>query len=319
MDWNGKPYHSLDSYLKSLYGGKIYKLALNGGMTCPNRDGLIDTRGCIFCSKGGSGDFAASPALSVTEQIEAARHTVRNKTGAGPYIAYFQAYTNTYAPVSYLESIFMEAIRHPDIVGLSIATRPDCLPPDVLSLLDRLNRIKPVWVELGLQTAKETTAAFIRRGYELPVFEAALLSLGRLSIPAVIHVIFGLPGETKADMLDTIDYLGGWQIDGIKLQLLHVLKGTDLADLFLSGGFKTLTLGEYIDILISSLERLPPSVVIHRLTGDGPRDLLLAPEWSLHKRHVLNTLHKEMKLRNTCQGRLADEHRLCCERAKTRR
>ena len=299
--WEGKPYYSLSAYLKHTYGRKFYKLSLDGGMTCPNRDGTLDTRGCIFCS-GGSGSFTPPWRLSVTEQIEAARQLVSQKT-QGPYIAYFQAYTNTYAPVDYLERIFTEAISHREVAILSIATRPDCLSDDVLALLSRLNRIKPVWIELGLQTIHEDTAAWIRRGYPLSVFEQASARLNACSIPVIAHVILGLPHETKEDMLATAAWLSHSGVQGIKLQLLHVLEGTDLAAYYRSGGFEVLSLEAYTDILIDCIELLPPELVIHRLTGDGPEKLLIAPLWSLRKRHTLNTILKEMKQRGSYQGR----------------
>lgn len=301
--WNGKPYYSLNSYLKNTYGQKLYKLALDGGMTCPNRDGTLGTRGCIFCSRGGSGEFTPSRLLSVTEQIEAARQMVRKKQKDGFYIAYFQAFTNTYAPIEYLEQIFMEAILHPSIAILSIATRPDCLSDEVLELLARLNRIKPVWIELGLQTIHESSAVFIRRGYALPVFNDALARLKAISIPVIVHVILGLPHESKEDMLATVTYLAHAGIQGIKLQLLHVLKDTDLADYYREGHFQVLTFEEYLDILIDAVEALPSDVVIHRLTGDGPEQLLIAPLWSLQKWHILNGILEEMKKRGAYQGR----------------
>lgn len=302
-NWNDKPYYSLNTYLKHTFGEKLYKIALDGGMTCPNRDGTLGTRGCIFCSRGGSGEFTPSRQLSVTEQIEAAKLIVRQKQKDGQYIAYFQAFTNTYAPVDYLERIFMEAIIHPDVAILSIATRPDCLSEEILALLARLNQIKPVWIELGLQTIHESSACFIRRGYELPVFEAALKRLKELSIPVIVHVILGLPHESREDMQATISYLAHAGIQGIKLQLLHVLKDTDLADYYMGGNFEVLTFEEYLDILIDAIELLPPDVVIHRLTGDGPKQLLIAPLWSLDKWHVLNTILNEMKKRGAYQGR----------------
>lgn len=304
-----KPYYSLNDYLLENYGEKLYKLSLDGGMTCPNRDGHIGSRGCIFCSvEHGSGDFAASRLLSITEQIETAKARVTGKFSGSHYIAYFQAFTNTYADVSYLEKIFTEAIMHPDIKILSIATRPDCLPEDVLELLSRLNRIKPVWIELGLQTIHQKTADYIRRGYALDCYSEAVRKLHTLGIPVITHVILGLPGETKPDMLETVRYLNKVGTDGVKLQLLHVLKDTDLADDYLNGQFKELSLEEYIDIVIDSLEALSPDIVIHRLTGDGPKKLLLAPLWSSNKKHVLNTLHGEIRRRNTYQGKEYTKH-----------
>lgn len=305
--WNGKPYYSLDYYLKETFGEKVYKLSLNAGMTCPNRDGTLGYKGCIFCSEGGSGDFAASRTLSITEQIEAAKERIRHKHSGNQYIAYFQAYTNTYAPVSYLSRIYREAITHPEITALSIATRPDCLENDVLELLEKLNCIKPVWIELGLQTIHPKSASFIRRGYELLCFENAVAELKKRNITVIVHTILGLPTETAADMLETISYLSAVPIDGIKLQLLHILKETDLADYFMKTNFSVFTLEEYVDLLISCIELLPPHIVIHRLTGDGPKDLLIAPMWSKNKRMVLNTIHKEFKSRNTWQGKNAKE------------
>lgn len=307
MDWNGKPYHSLDYELKKQFGQKVYRLSLNGGMTCPNRDGTKGTGGCIFCSAGGSGDFAAPAMESVTAQIEAAKAQVQKKmAGSGAYIAYFQSYTNTYGPVSHLRSIFTEAILHPDIRALSIATRPDCLEPEVVELLKELCAIKPVWVELGLQTIHESTALLIRRGYPLTVFESAATRLKQAGITVIVHVILGLPGETREMMLDTVRYLADWQgapIDGIKLQLLHILEGTDLAQLYRRSPFPVPDMDEYIDLVIDCVELLPPEMTVHRITGDGPKKLLIAPLWSGNKRLVLNTLHRRFRERDTWQGK----------------
>lgn len=305
--WNGKPYHSLDYMLKERFGEKVYKVTLNGGMSCPNRDGTIGHGGCIFCSEGGSGDFAASAALSIHEQIDSQIAMLSAKRPIHKYIAYFQAYTNTYAPLSYLERIFTEAIEHEDIVGLSIGTRPDCLPDETLDLLSELNKKKPVTVELGLQTIHERTAAFIRRGYKLSCFEDALEKLQERKLETVVHTILGLPGETTEDILETMRYLNAHHIDGIKLQLLHVLKHTDLADYYRQTGFHILSEDEYVDLVIRCLEMLSPDITIHRLTGDGPSDLLIAPLWSLKKRSVLNHIHHELKVRDTWQGRLFTE------------
>ncbi len=301
--WGEKSYRSLDYELRERYGEKIYKVSLNGGMTCPNRDGTLGHRGCIFCSEGGSGDFAGNAAQSITEQIESQKAGILKKFPAKHFIAYFQAYTNTYAPVEYLEKIFTEALSHPDIVGLSIGTRPDCLPRPVLDLLSRLNKIKPVSVELGLQTIHEHTAVLIRRGYPLSTFDSAVKDLRSLGLEVVVHTILGLPGETKEDILETMAYLNKQDIQGIKLQLLHVLTGTDLADYYRSPGFSVMTQDEYADLVIACLERLSPSITIHRLTGDGPKDLLIAPLWSSRKRAVLNQIHHQMKELNTWQGR----------------
>lgn len=301
--WNDKHYYSLDYYLKQLYGEKVYKVSLNGGMTCPNRDGKIGVGGCIFCSAGGSGDFAAPKTDSVSTQIDRAIEGIsKSKSVGSKFIAYFQAFTNTYAPVEYLRKLFTEAINHPNIVGLSIATRPDCLPDDVLELLSDLNKMKPVWVELGLQTTKEESASFIRRGYPLSVFDDAVDKLSNLGIATIVHIIVGLPHESREDILNSVRYVSQLPIQGIKLQLLHVLKGTDLAAHL--GEFHILGLEEYVDLVIECLEILPEHIVVHRITGDGPKDLLLAPLWSKKKREVMNRINQELAKRNTWQGRL---------------
>lgn len=274
-------------------------------MTCPNRDGTLDTRGCIFCSAGGSGDFAASARLSITNQIEEAKtliaHKVKKIPNTPQYIAYFQAFTNTYAPVPYLREIFTEALRHPDIAVLSIATRPDCLSAEVLSLLDELNRVKPIWVELGLQTIHEDTAKRIRRGYPLSSYDTAVKNLRDIHIDVIVHLIIGLPYESKEDILRSIDYINDSGIQGIKLQLLHVLKNTDL-EAYLDS-MHILTLDEYVTILVECLEHLDQDIVIHRITGDGPGDLLLAPLWSTNKKLVLNTIQHAMKTLDSWQGK----------------
>lgn len=301
--WNGKPYHSLDYMLRERFGEKVYKVTLNAGMTCPNRDGTLGRRGCIFCSEGGSGDFAADTRLSITDQINSQISLLSSKRPIRKYIAYFQAYTNTYAPVTYLEKVFYEALSHPDIVALSIGTRPDCLGPDVLTLLSSLNKIKPVWIELGLQTMHERTAAYIRRGYPLSCFEDAVYRLRQQEIDVIVHTILGLPGETSQDVLTTMKYLNTRNIQGIKLQLLHILKGTDLAFDFHAGKFRALERDEYLNLVEMCLETLDPSIVIHRVTGDGPKDLLIAPLWASRKREVLNLLHHRMKEHQSFQGK----------------
>lgn len=301
--WNDKRYYSLDYYLKQKYGEKVYKISLDGGMTCPNRDGKIGVGGCIFCSAGGSGDFAAPKTDSVTSQISNAIDGIsRSKSVGSKFIAYFQAFTNTYAPVEYLERLFTEAMNHPNIVGLSIATRPDCLPDDVLELLAKLNKIKPIWVELGLQTSNESSAKFIRRGYPLSVFDNAVMKLNDLGIETIVHIILGLPYETHEDIFNSIKHVSKFPIQGIKLQLLHVIKGTDLEKYL--DDFHILSMDEYIDLVIACLEILPEHVVVHRITGDGPKDLLLAPQWSCRKREVMNRINQELAKRNTWQGRL---------------
>lgn len=305
-NWHGKPYYSLDAYCKNTFQHKCYKIALDAGFTCPNRDGTLGNKGCIFCSTGGSGDFAAKGA-SITDQIQQGKVLWGDKKVGKHFIAYFQAYTNTYGPLPYLERIYKAALEQPEIVGISIATRPDCLSEEILLLLDTLQRQYPhkfIWVELGLQTIHESTAKYIRRGYELPCFEKAIAGLNSHRIPWIVHVILGLPGETALSVYETIGYLNDRKPFGIKLQLLHVLAGTDLATDYEQGLFDALTKEEYLEMLIHSLELLSPEIVIHRLTGDGPQDLLLAPLWSRNKKDVLNTLHREMTLRGTYQGRL---------------
>ncbi|MGN0533663.1 MAG: TIGR01212 family radical SAM protein [Eubacterium sp.] len=287
-------YYSLNNYLRDTFGCKVYKLSLNGGFTCPNRDGTIDTRGCIFCSKGGSGDFAESPLLSISEQIEAGKKRVENKIKDGKYIAYFQAFTNTYAPVEVLREKFTEAMEGEDIVALSVATRPDCLGDDVLRLLAELNKIKPVFVELGLQTIHQKTADYIRRGYTLEVYDEAVKNLKGIGINTVVHIIIGLPGESKSDMLETVRYACKSGIDGIKLQLLHIIKGTDLEKDYNAGKFTLPSLEEYVDIIKSCVEIIPEGVVIHRLTGDGAKKDLVAPLWSADKKNVLNKINKAL-------------------------
>lgn len=289
-------YYSLNEYLKDTYGEKLYKLSLNGGMTCPNRDGLIDTRGCIFCSAGGSGDFAGN-------DIDAAKALISQKYNGSSYIAYFQSYTNTYADTDYLHRLFYPVIMREDIKILSIATRPDCLSGDILALLSELNQIKPVWVELGLQTIHKATSDYIRRGYELPVYDKAMKDLLNIGIKPIVHIIIGLPGETKSMLLDTARYVAHSDAFGIKLQLLHVLKGTDLATDYEAGMFDTLSLETYTEYLSEIIELLPPDMVIHRLTGDGPKNLLLSPLWSTNKKHVLNTINTHFKRNNIIQGR----------------
>lgn len=331
-DWHGRPYYSLDAWCRNTYQHKCYKVALNAHMSCPNRDGSLGTRGCIFCSAGGSGDFAvALPGPENTDnteedmgrQLEEGIRLIAGKLPKAPaassgawaiaeamqpcVIAYFQAYTNTYAPLPYLKQIFSQALSSPVVCGISIATRPDCLPGEVLKLLTDLKKSFPdkfVWVELGLQTIHEKTAAFIRRGYGLPCFEDAVQRLQSAGIPVIVHMILGLPGESETEMLETVRYLNRFRPFGVKLQLLHVLKGTDLAEYYLDGRFEVLTKEAYLNILIKCLENLSPDIVIHRVTGDGPKKILIAPTWSGNKRDVLNTLHSLMRERGSRQGSL---------------
>ncbi len=287
-------YTTLNSYLKDRFGCKVYKIALDGGFTCPNRDGTVGTGGCIFCSKGGSGDFAESREKSISEQIADGKKRVSKKIKDGKYIAYFQAFTNTYAPVERLRELYTEAISQPDIAALSIGTRPDCLGEDVLALLDEMNKRVPVFVELGLQTIHEDTARYIRRGYDLSVYDKAVADLHKIGVNVVTHLIIGLPGESKEDMLRSVEYVCK-MTDGIKLQLLHILKGTDLETEYNSGKIKELALEEYTDIIRDCVKIIPKSVVVHRLTGDGAKKDLIAPMWSADKKNVLNTINRALQ------------------------
>lgn len=293
-------YNSLNKNLMSRFGCKVYKLALDGGMTCPNRDGTLGTRGCIFCLRG-SGDFAAK-ASSVTEQIELAKSRVFAKIKSGKFIAYFQSYTNTYASVEYLEKIFTEAINHPDIAALSVATRPDCLEDEKIRLLQKLCDIKPVTVELGLQTIHESTAEYIRRGYPLSVYDKAVKRLSAAGIETVAHVILYLPGETERMMLDTVQYAADGGINGIKLQLLHILRGTDLEKDYSEGKIILPDMEQYISTLEKCIRILPPDIVIHRLTGDGAKRELIAPMWTADKKRVINAINAAFVRDNIIQG-----------------
>ena len=289
-------YYSLNQYLQDTFHTKVYKIPINAGFTCPNRDGTLDTRGCIFCSSDGSGDFCMPSSMSITNQIEEGKKKVASKIGDnGKYIAYFQAYTNTYAPIERLRSVYEEAINHPDIVAISIATRPDCLPKDVLDLLSELNAIKPVWVELGLQTIHEDTAKYIRRGYALNVYDESVKELKKRGLYTIVHVILGLPNESKKDMLETVDYVVKSGIDGIKLQLLHVLKNTDLAIDYNDGKFTCMSLEEYADLIVDCVRIIPKTIAIHILTGDGAKKDLIAPLWSGDKKRVLNTINAKLR------------------------
>lgn len=290
-------YYSLNRYLRDTFGEKVYKIALDGGFTCPNRDGTKGTGGCIFCSGAGSGEFAGSPEDSVTVQIEKGKELLEGKIKNGKYIAYFQAYTNTYAPPEKLRRLYEEAISHPDIVALSIATRPDCLPGEVLLLLEEMNRRKPVWVELGLQTIHERTAEYIRRGYPLAAYDEAVKKLKEIGVQVIVHVILGLPGETAEEMKETVSYVGGGGADGIKLQLLHVMRGTDLEKDYREGKFRVMEMEEYVDLVADCIALLPERMVIHRMTGDGVRKDLVAPLWSTDKKRVLNALHRALECR----------------------
>lgn len=302
QDWSGKPYYSLDCYCKETFGEKIYKIALDGGFTCPNRDGTIGYGGCIFCSRGGSGEFAAD----IHEDIQKGLSLFGDKKTGDKFIAYFQAYTGTYDKPERLYSLYSAALSHEKIIGISVATRPDCLGEEVLEVFKKLQREFPhklIWIELGLQTIHPDTAAYIRRGYELPVFETAVKQLKALNIPVIVHTILGLPGEDEKRILETIDYVNQIKPFGIKLQLLHILKDTDLAADYEKGLVPVYTKDEYLRILLSCITRLNPNIVIHRITGDGSKDLLIAPTWSLNKRDVLNSFHKLCRETGSFQGK----------------
>lgn len=296
-------YYSLNEYLQEQFGGKVYKLALDIGCTCPNRDGTLDTRGCIFCHNGSS--HFAETGIDLNTQIESAKNRVKSKIKTEKYIAYFQSFTNTYGDIDYLEKQFRIAIEREDIVALSIGTRPDCLPQEILEILENLNKIKPVWIELGLQTSNEKTAKYIRRGYPNITYENAVKELKKRGITVITHIIIGLPNETKEDILKTVDFAVKCGTDGVKLQLLHILKDTDLYEDYKQGKVGVLSLEKYIDILFSCLEKIPKNIVIHRITGDAPKSLLVEPKWSADKKMVLNTINKELEKRDIMQGRYA--------------
>lgn len=298
------PYYSLNKYCRSIYGEKLYKLALDGGMTCPNRDGTLSFLGCSYCSIDGSGDFAADRRLTISEQLEQAKLRVSAKSDCSHFIAYFQAFTNTYAPVSYLRTIFFEAISDPSVAILSIATRTDCFSPEIYELLHELNQIKPVWIELGLQTIHQSSLDAMNTHTKADDFLPVVQKLSELGIKVIAHLILGLPGETKNMMLESIDFVAHSHIFGVKLQLLHVLKNTPLALSYANEPFHIFSMEEYCDFVVDCIERLPPDMVIHRMTGDGPRGMLIEPMWSTDKKRVLNMINKNFTKRCTFQGRL---------------
>lgn len=301
-----KRYYSLNEYCKQTFGNKVYRLSLNGGMTCPNRDGSLSIGGCAFCSEGGSGDFAADYNISISAQISEAKMRIQKKSNCNQFIAYFQAYTNTYAPVSHLRRIFTEALDMPEVVALSIGTRSDCLSDEVLDLLEELSARKPIWIELGLQTIHNQTLLQMNTHTTVEQFDIAVDKLHARNIPVIAHAILGLPGESKDMMLETISHIAASHVSGIKLQLLHILSGTKLHSLYNECSFPIFTMEEYCDFVIDCLELLPPDMVIHRITGDGPRALLVAPLWSTDKKRVLNTIHQKLQVRDTWQGKLFD-------------
>lgn len=292
-------YHSVGGFLQREYGEKLVKVSLNAGFSCPNRQ--KDGRGCSFCSAGGSGERAGSPEKTIKEQLAWGKELLSRKWPECRYIAYFQAYTNTYAPVERLRSLYCEAISDPSVVVLSIATRPDCLPDDVLELLSEINRVKPVWVELGLQTASDTTAESLNRGYGRTCYEAAVSALHARGIRVITHLIFGLPGERREQMLESVRYAARYT-DGVKLQMLQILKGSVLADRYAEAPFSMLTEEEYADLICDAIALLPPHVTVDRLTGDPPEELLIAPAWTLNKRRVLAEIHRRLDQRDILQG-----------------
>lgn len=297
-------YNSANSFFREKFGDKVIKVALDGGFTCPNRDGTLSYGGCIFCSEKGSGDFAGDRALDIEKQFEVSRQKMNKKWKEGKYIAYFQAFTNTYAPLEYLQKIFTRASNLPDVVGIFIATRPDCITEDIAKFLGELNKKIYVCIELGFQTSKEESIKLINRCYENEVFEDCIGMLNKYNIDIIVHTILGLPYESKQDMLNTVKYVSKFNISGIKLQLLHIIKDTALHKLYIRKPFKILTLEEYVDIVVSCIENLPPNIVIHRITGDGDKNTLVEPKWSLNKKVVLNSINKELNIRDTYQGLL---------------
>lgn len=301
-NWGDKRYYSLNYFLREKFNSKVFKISLDAGFSCPNRDGTISSGGCIFCSERGSGDFAGNRRFSITEQFKDVKEVMKKKWSKGKYIAYFQAYTNTYADIKTLEEKYTEAISQEGVVALAIATRPDCLPDEVLKLLQKISKRVYVWVELGLQSSKDETAFFINRGYDLEVFEKAVQDLRKIDIDVVVHSIFGLPGEDKQDMINTIKYISSCDIQGIKIHLLHLMKGTRLENLYDLGELKFLSQEEYINLVCEAISILPQNIVIHRLTGDAPRKLLIGPQWSLKKWEILNSIEKRLEDENMYQG-----------------
>lgn len=300
--WGDKPYYSLNYFLRHKFGEKVFKISLDAGFSCPNRDGTISSGGCIFCSERGSGDFAGNRNYSITKQFEDIKVMMNKKWKNGKYIAYFQAYTNTYAPCSVLREKYSEALQHEGVVGLAIATRPDCLGEDVLDLIEEFSKKTYVWVELGLQTVNDRTAEIINRGYNLEVFEDAVNKLRKRNIDVVVHTIFGLPYENREDMLNTVKYISQVDIQGVKIHLLHLLSGTPLVNLYKQNKLEFMDKDDYVDTVCTAITMLRQDIVVHRLTGDAPRNLLIGPMWSLKKWEVLNAINNRMKEKALYQG-----------------
>lgn len=307
MMWSGKRYHTLNYHLRARFGEKVMKISLDGGFSCPNRDGSISREGCIFCSERGSGDFAGSRRLSITDQFDQVRDQMSEKWTKGKYIAYFQAFTNTYDTVESLKRKYDEAVEQPGVVGLAIATRPDCLDEEVVKLIAEYAKDYYVWVELGLQTASDQTADLINRGYQTKAYEDAMMLLKQYNIDVVTHIIFGLPGETKQDMLSTVGFVRDQGSQGVKFHLLHLIKNTPMEQLYNEGGLQFMSKDDYIDVICEAVGLLDPDMVVHRLTGDAPRELLIGPMWSLNKWEILNTIDSELERRNITQGSLLEE------------
>lgn len=303
MKQDHKPFYSLSDFYKERYGEKVYKIAIDGGFTCPNRDGTIHSSGCIFCSSSGSGDFAAHRDLDMSTKVSSGKALLTSKTKASKFIVYFQAFTNTYDSVENLRSIYESALIDDSIVGISIGTRPDCLSPEIIELLKELNTRTDVYIELGLQSIHTKSESLIRRGYPLSVYDKAVKSLNLAGIPIVTHMIIGLPNENIEDIKETLHYICSQNISGIKLQLLHILTDTDLYKLYEKKAFRIFTEEEYVNLVVELIESIDSSIVIHRLTGDGPKDILYEPKWSLNKRHVLNAISKRFKELDTYQGK----------------
>lgn len=301
--WEDKRYHTLNYELRKAFGEKVIKLSLDGGFTCPNRDGTVGYRGCIFCGEEGSGEFTSSRALSIEEQIKEQKSLLSNKWNTNKYIAYFQNFTNTYSTCEDLKDKYYKALSQEGIVGLAIATRPDCLSDRILDLLEEINEKTYLWVELGLQTIHDKSSVFIRRGYPLEVYDKAVKELKKRNIKVVTHLIFGLPYDTKENILESVRYVANTNTWGVKFHMLYIQKGTDLYEYYLKNPFPILTRDEYISLAVDALELLPKDMVVHRLTGDGKKDLLFEPRWTLDKLRVLSGIDRELKVRNSYQGK----------------
>ncbi len=301
--WGNKSYHSLNWEMRRIFGTKVFKIPLDAGFTCPNRDGSLSKQGCFFCSSRGSGDFAGERGENLARQFDQLKMVMHKKWRSGKYIAYFQAFSNTYAPVQYLRAVYAAALNQPDVVGLAIATRPDCIPDEVLGLLEEFNQKTYLWVELGLQTIHSATARAMNLQYDYEIFQRALQNLRSRNIQTVAHIILGLPEETPEMMRATGQALADLPLQGLKIHLLHLMKDTPLAEIYQDKSFDYLSRAEYADLVVDILEMMPPDVVIHRLTGDSPRNTLIGPEWSLNKWEVLNLIDRRFNERETWQGK----------------